>query len=65
MCELQELVTFVKSYIVPEGYPDSVAPAYTPYMQWRAVQVCNSQGFSLSHMDVNNGSRVPALKFPD
>lgn len=39
MCELQELVTFVKSYIVPEGYPDSVAPAYTPYMQWRAVQV--------------------------
>ncbi|KAG0594075.1 hypothetical protein M758_UG045500 [Ceratodon purpureus] len=33
-----ELVTFVKSYIVPEGYPESVAPSYTPYMQWRAVQ---------------------------
>nr|PNR53115.1 hypothetical protein PHYPA_009490 [Physcomitrium patens] len=33
-----ELVSFVKSYIVPENYPDSVAPSYTPYMQWRAVQ---------------------------
>jgi hypothetical protein len=33
-----ELVSFVKSYIVPEGYPESVAPSYTPYMQWRAVQ---------------------------
>jgi hypothetical protein len=33
-----ELVRFVRSYIVPEGYPDSVAPSYTPYMQWRAVQ---------------------------
>ncbi|KAH9550366.1 hypothetical protein CY35_10G068100 [Sphagnum magellanicum] len=24
--------------MLPEGYPESVAPAYTPYMQWRAAQ---------------------------
>jgi hypothetical protein len=35
----QEAVNFLKSYVTPDGYPTSVAPAYTPYMQWRAVQV--------------------------
>ncbi|CAM6091010.1 unnamed protein product [Calypogeia fissa] len=35
---LKETMSFLKSYVVPEGYPNSVAPAYTPYMQWRAVQ---------------------------
>lgn len=35
---LQELITFIRSCVVPEGYPDSVAPSYAPYMQWRALK---------------------------
>eukprot|EP01025_Chloroclados_australasicus_P059954 TRINITY_DN7628_c0_g1_i10.p2 TRINITY_DN7628_c0_g1~~TRINITY_DN7628_c0_g1_i10.p2 ORF type:complete len:471 (+),score=68.99 TRINITY_DN7628_c0_g1_i10:186-1598(+) len=29
---------FVNSYLLPAGYPDSVAPQYAPYMFWRGVQ---------------------------
>ncbi len=47
----QEFVTFVKSYMLPEGYPESVAPAYTPYMQWRAAQVFSLFFFSSMHQD--------------
>eukprot|EP00897_Mesotaenium_endlicherianum_P009159 jgi/Mesen1/8271/ME000448S07419 len=32
------LIAVAKSYILPEGYPESVAPCFTPYMQWRALQ---------------------------
>ncbi|BBN19712.1 hypothetical protein MPTK1_8g12970 [Marchantia polymorpha subsp. ruderalis] len=35
---LKEAIAFLRSHVVPEGYPASVSPAYTPYMQWRAVQ---------------------------
>lgn len=35
---LQELITFIRSCVVPEGYPDSVTPSYAPYMQWRALK---------------------------
>jgi hypothetical protein len=27
-----------KSYLLPQGFPDSVAPQYAPYMFWRGVQ---------------------------
>ncbi|MCO5603965.1 hypothetical protein L7F22_058122 [Adiantum nelumboides] len=33
-----DLVAFVKSCLVPEGFPESVSPSYTPYMQWRALK---------------------------
>lgn len=33
-----EFKTFISSWLVPEGYPDSVVPSYGPYMQWRALQ---------------------------
>ena len=39
LCNLQRLLDFSKSYVLPEGFPHSVAPCYTPYMQWRFVQV--------------------------
>lgn len=32
------LVAFARTCLVPEGYPESVAPSYTPYMQWRALK---------------------------
>jgi hypothetical protein len=32
---LQDLL---KSYILPQGFPDSVAPQYASYMGWRGVQ---------------------------
>lgn len=32
-------MTFVRSYVVPEGFPDSVMPSYVPYMSWRALKV--------------------------
>eukprot|EP00252_Welwitschia_mirabilis_P004219 TRINITY_DN14477_c0_g1_i1.p1 TRINITY_DN14477_c0_g1~~TRINITY_DN14477_c0_g1_i1.p1 ORF type:complete len:487 (-),score=87.04 TRINITY_DN14477_c0_g1_i1:368-1828(-) len=35
---LQDVITFVKSCMVPEGYPDSVTSSYRPYMQWRALK---------------------------
>ncbi|KAL6184007.1 hypothetical protein ACLB2K_045414 [Fragaria x ananassa] len=30
--------SFVTSYVVPEGFPDSVIPSYVPYMTWRALK---------------------------
>ena len=33
-------MAFVRSYVVPEGFPDSVTPSYVPYMTWRALKVC-------------------------
>nr|CAD1818227.1 unnamed protein product [Ananas comosus var. bracteatus] len=35
---LEELVSFIRSYVVPEGFPDSVTPSYVPYMTWRALK---------------------------
>ncbi|XP_042426030.1 protein root UVB sensitive 6-like [Zingiber officinale] len=35
---LEELMSFVRSYVVPEGFPDSVTPSYVPYMRWRALK---------------------------
>ncbi|KAJ8767790.1 hypothetical protein K2173_020730 [Erythroxylum novogranatense] len=34
----QELMSFIRSYVVPEGFPDSVSPSYVPYMTWRALK---------------------------
>uniref|UniRef100_R7W723 Protein root UVB sensitive 6 n=1 Tax=Aegilops tauschii TaxID=37682 RepID=R7W723_AEGTA len=31
-------MAFVRSYVVPEGFPDSVTPSYVPYMTWRALK---------------------------
>ena len=28
----------MKSYLLPQGFPASVAPQYSPYMAWRGVQ---------------------------
>lgn len=36
---LQELMSFIRSYVVPDGFPDSVTPSYVPYMTWRALKV--------------------------
>lgn len=35
---MQGLISFVRSYVVPEGFPDSVTPSYVPYMTWRALK---------------------------
>ncbi|KAK7376405.1 hypothetical protein VNO78_34691 [Psophocarpus tetragonolobus] len=35
---LDELLAFVRSYVVPEGFPLSVTPSYVPYMSWRALK---------------------------
>jgi predicted oxidoreductase len=35
---LQEIMNFIRSYVVPEGFPDSVTPSYVPYMTWRALK---------------------------
>ncbi|XP_010252307.1 PREDICTED: protein root UVB sensitive 6 [Nelumbo nucifera] len=35
---LNELMSFIRSYVVPEGFPDSVTPSYVPYMSWRALK---------------------------
>ncbi|CAI9765280.1 unnamed protein product [Fraxinus pennsylvanica] len=32
------LMSFIRLYVVPEGFPDSVTPAYVPYMTWRALK---------------------------
>ncbi|XP_052206153.1 protein root UVB sensitive 6 [Diospyros lotus] len=34
----EELMSFIRSYVVPEGFPDSVSPSYVPYMTWRALK---------------------------
>ncbi|KAK8971132.1 hypothetical protein KSP40_PGU012319 [Platanthera guangdongensis] len=35
---IDELFAFIRSYVVPEGFPDSVTPSYVPYMTWRALK---------------------------
>lgn len=35
---IDELMSFIRSYVVPEGSPDSVVPSYVPYMSWRALK---------------------------
>ncbi|XP_077231708.1 root UVB sensitive protein (Protein of unknown function, DUF647) [Tasmannia lanceolata] len=35
---VNDFVGFVRSYVVPEGFPDSVTPSYVPYMTWRALK---------------------------
>uniref|UniRef100_A0A7N0TWU9 Protein root UVB sensitive 6 n=1 Tax=Kalanchoe fedtschenkoi TaxID=63787 RepID=A0A7N0TWU9_KALFE len=35
---VHELLSFIRSYVVPEGFPDSVIPSYVPYMTWRALK---------------------------
>ncbi|KAK6159725.1 hypothetical protein DH2020_003106 [Rehmannia glutinosa] len=35
---VDELMAFIRSYVVPEGFPDSVTPSYVPYMTWRALK---------------------------
>ncbi|XP_054777650.1 protein root UVB sensitive 6-like [Prosopis cineraria] len=35
---LDEVMSFIRSYVVPEGFPDSVSPSYVPYMTWRALK---------------------------
>ncbi|KAJ0452997.1 putative Root UVB sensitive family [Helianthus annuus] len=32
-----ELMSFTRSYMVLEGFPDSVGPLYLSYMTWRAL----------------------------
>ena len=32
-------MSFLRSYVVPEGFPDSVSPSYVPFMKWRALKV--------------------------
>jgi hypothetical protein len=32
------LLALVRSYLLPQGFPDSVAPQYASYMGWRGVQ---------------------------
>nr|KYP52099.1 UPF0420 protein C16orf58 isogeny [Cajanus cajan] len=35
---IDEFLSFVRSYVVPEGFPHSVTPSYVPYMTWRALK---------------------------
>uniref|UniRef100_A0A5B6Z7Y2 Protein root UVB sensitive 6-like n=1 Tax=Davidia involucrata TaxID=16924 RepID=A0A5B6Z7Y2_DAVIN len=35
---VDDLMSFIRSYVVPEGFPDSVTPSYVPYMKWRALK---------------------------
>ncbi|KQK06206.1 hypothetical protein BRADI_2g25097v3 [Brachypodium distachyon] len=35
---VEEIMSFIRSYVVPEGFPDSVTPSYVPYMTWRALK---------------------------
>ncbi|KAJ9687744.1 hypothetical protein PVL29_016280 [Vitis rotundifolia] len=35
---VDEMMSFIRSYVVPEGFPDSVTPSYVPYMTWRALK---------------------------
>ncbi len=39
-CQTNEgrVINMFKSYMLPQGFPDSVAPQYAPYMFWRGVQ---------------------------
>ncbi|XP_078181827.1 protein root UVB sensitive 6-like [Carex rostrata] len=35
---IEEVVSFIRSFVVPEGFPDSVTPSFVPYMSWRALK---------------------------
>ncbi|KAF9587170.1 hypothetical protein IFM89_039610 [Coptis chinensis] len=35
---IDEFMSFIRSYVVPEGFPDSVSTSYVPYMKWRALK---------------------------
>ncbi|XP_062177546.1 protein root UVB sensitive 6 [Alnus glutinosa] len=35
---IEEVMSFVRSYVLPEGFPDSVTSSYVPYMTWRALK---------------------------
>ncbi|KAK7292516.1 hypothetical protein RIF29_08298 [Crotalaria pallida] len=35
---LEQVMSFVTSYVVPEGFPHTVSPSYLPYMSWRALK---------------------------
>ncbi|GJN14442.1 hypothetical protein PR202_gb01269 [Eleusine coracana subsp. coracana] len=35
---VEEIMSFIRSYVVPEGFPESVTPSYVPYMSWRAMK---------------------------
>ncbi|KAG6483149.1 hypothetical protein ZIOFF_059789 [Zingiber officinale] len=35
---LEEMMSFIRSYVVPDGFPDCVTPSYVPYMTWRALK---------------------------
>jgi hypothetical protein len=45
---VQAVMSFVRSYVLPEGFPDSVTSSYVPYMTWRALKVVILL-FSLNH----------------
>lgn len=36
---VQQIASFIRSYIVLEGFPDSVTPTYVPYLTWRELKV--------------------------
>lgn len=33
-----DLMGFIRSCVIPDGYPESVSPSYAPYMRWRAMK---------------------------
>ncbi|KAG8645914.1 hypothetical protein MANES_10G106100v8 [Manihot esculenta] len=35
---VEEMMSFIRTYVVPEGFPHSVTPSYVPYMTWRALK---------------------------
>ncbi|XXG87026.1 hypothetical protein AAC387_Pa11g1814 [Persea americana] len=35
---VNDMISFIRSYVLPEGFPDSVTPSYMPYMAWRALK---------------------------
>ncbi|XP_068652811.1 protein root UVB sensitive 6-like [Aristolochia californica] len=35
---VNDSMAFIRSYVLPEGFPDSVTPSYVPYMTWRALK---------------------------
>lgn len=51
---VQELMSFIRSYVVPDGFPDSVTPSYVPYMKWRALKVL--------FIFMNNSSELEGLE---
>ncbi|KAH7286392.1 hypothetical protein KP509_32G005200 [Ceratopteris richardii] len=35
---IHDIMDFLRSCVVPEGYPESVSSSYAPYMHWRALK---------------------------